>query len=200
MLQLIQSKIVAGIALTLLGGYAAVGAFAAPEITPWPDLGSGADHTEVPDLPAEADVSNDASMPELPDAAEVPGQADADAQGGAVAQGQPTDTLGVPADSPACEQVGCRTVDTPDGLSLNLPEPAADGIEQAADHAADAQQHGLPDQAHPDLSDGVPLGPPEGVPTSSGQLEDGLDEASSHTDLPSAVKSIPEFSLPSLPW
>lgn len=46
--------------------------------------------------------------------------------------------LGVPADSPACEIHGCSEVETPGGVTVNVPQPAADGMARAAENRANA--------------------------------------------------------------
>jgi hypothetical protein len=63
------------------------------------------------------------------------------------------DDTGVPADSPACEQVGCGEVETPDGTVKNLPQPAVDGIEGAKENMAEAQENAEAGRAHrPDFA------------------------------------------------
>lgn len=47
--------------------------------------------------------------------------------------------LGVPEDSPACENVGCGEVTNPGGVTLHLPQPAVDGMNKAAENRAAAQ-------------------------------------------------------------
>lgn len=42
--------------------------------------------------------------------------------------------LGVPEDSPACENVGCGEVENAGGLTLHLPQPAVDGMNKAAEN------------------------------------------------------------------
>lgn len=168
----LKSKIAAGIALAVLTSYAAVGAFAAPGITPWPDLGPDAsDHATLPDLPDAAGVSEDVSLPELPADPGMPEDA-------GVPEGAPFGppaVLGVPTDSPACDELvqhGCDVVELPNGLMINLPQPAVDGINQAQQNVplgppADlplGPPEGLPDAAPFGPPSDVPLGPPAGVP------------------------------------
>lgn len=50
--------------------------------------------------------------------------------------------LGVPADSPACEKLGCSEVETPGGVTVNVPQPAADGMARAAENRANAGNNG----------------------------------------------------------
>lgn len=49
---------------------------------------------------------------------------------------------GVPADSPACDNVGCAEAETPGGVNLNLPQPAADGMDRAKAYREAAQGNG----------------------------------------------------------
>ena len=49
---------------------------------------------------------------------------------------------GVPADSPACEKHGCSEVETPGGVTVNVPQPAADGMARAAENRANAGNKG----------------------------------------------------------
>ncbi len=143
----IRSKIVIGIIVALLGSYAAVGAFAAPDFVPWPDpLSLSGDHANVSDHPGVGP----------PEDVELPDQVGGDHPGDGI--GSAHEDQGVPADSPACENNGCSPdVEVPGGHSLNLPDPAAEGIAGAADNAADAQGG---DGSH-GRSDGAPYGPSE---------------------------------------
>ncbi|MCH7811086.1 MAG: hypothetical protein IH958_00455 [Chloroflexi bacterium] len=191
----LKSKIAAGIALAVLASYAAVGAFAAPGITPWPDLTLDASgHATLPDLPDEAGVSDEANLPELPAQAggpENPGAPDGvgrpeDAPEGAPfgLQPEPAADLGVPADSPACDRFGCAVAELPNGLMIHLPQPAVDGIGQAQQNAPLGPPEGLPDSA--------PFGPPEGLPDSAplgppGGLPDAAPDSAPfgpHSDVP----------------
>lgn len=50
--------------------------------------------------------------------------------------------LGVPEDSPACENVGCGEVENAGGVTLHLPQPAVDGITRAAENRETARNKG----------------------------------------------------------
>jgi hypothetical protein len=49
---------------------------------------------------------------------------------------------GVPEDSPACENPGCGEVENAGGVTLHLPQPAADGITRAAENREAARNKG----------------------------------------------------------
>ena len=78
---------------------------------------------------------------------------------------------GVPADSPACEKHGCSEVETPGGVTVNVPQPAADGMARAEENRANAGNKGddeggddSADTASTSASKGKPdwAGPPAG--------------------------------------
>lgn len=50
--------------------------------------------------------------------------------------------LGVPEDSPACENVGCGEVENAGGVTLHLPQPAVDGITRVAEKREAARNKG----------------------------------------------------------
>lgn len=153
------AALVVGVAFA---GYAAVGALAAPQITPW-NGGGGASVAGVEE-PTEALETAETSDLDQTDISDVD-MPDLDGE------------RGVPADSPACENVGCRDVTTADGETKHLPNPAADGIErakelhqEALERREDAQQNGNdpvngpPDGVPQGAPDDLPYGPPDGVP------------------------------------
>ena len=88
--------------------------------------------------------------------------------------------LGVPEDSPACDNVGCGEVENAGGVTLHLPQPAVDGINRAAENRAAAQgddeeepldepidEEPIDDEPVPDAADEdetVVRGVPEGTP------------------------------------
>jgi hypothetical protein len=80
---------------------------------------------------------------------------------------------GVPEDSPACENNGCAIVETPDGVSKNLPLPAVEGITRAKEQREQAQQNGdgngqgqpSGDDTNGQAAPGGLGGPPEGITT-----------------------------------
>lgn len=158
----IRPKIGIGIIVALLGSYAAVGAFAAPDFVPWPDpLSLSGDHANVSDHPGVGPGED----------VELPDQVGGDHPGDTI--GSAHEDHGVPVDSPACEKHGCSDeVEVPGGHSLNLPDPAVEGMEGAAEHRSDAQSgegsHGRPDD--------VPRGPPQGSGVSSDGEGDGLED------------------------
>jgi hypothetical protein len=49
---------------------------------------------------------------------------------------------GVPDDSPACEKHGCEQVETPGGVTVNVPKPAADGMAGAKENRENAGKKG----------------------------------------------------------
>ncbi len=57
--------------------------------------------------------------------------------------------LGVPQDSPACENNGCGEVTNSGGVTLHLPQPAVDGINRAAENRAAAQGNGIDEDDDP---------------------------------------------------
>jgi len=72
-------------------------------------------------------------------------QTEGDTPGGGTEESvdvQAETVLGVPEDSPACENVGCGEVVNAGGVTLHLPQPAVDGINKAAEHRAAAQEKG----------------------------------------------------------
>jgi hypothetical protein len=155
MIRFIRSNLVLAGGVALLALFASVGAFAAPDVTPWPDPFEGASGVELPE-----DVPDDVTLPELPD--EAQGGEDGEGEG----EGDPPEVQvengdGVPLDSPACagdpatpnphdtdgDGDGCREVETEDGMK-NLPDPAADGIDRARENR-DAALDNIPDNAGP---------------------------------------------------
>ena len=164
----IRPKIGIGIIVALLGSYAAVGAFAAPDFVPWPDpLSLSGDHANVSDHPGVGPGED----------VELPDQVGGDHPGDTV--GSAHEDHGVPVDSPACEKHGCSDeVEVPGGHSLNLPDPAVEGMKGAAEHRSDAQGGDATTggDGSRGRSDGAPYGPPDGVETSSDGEGDGQED------------------------
>src|SRR3990172_4214657 len=116
MRRFIQSKLALILGAALFAGYFAVGALAAPDVTPWPDpFDSGSEQTVGNDEP-EADETPEADEPpeadETPDADETP-EAQETPEGDEPRESEETPefdvdveveeaTPGVPANSPAC--------------------------------------------------------------------------------------------------
>lgn len=63
--------------------------------------------------------------------------------------------LGVPEDSPACDNVGCGEVENAGGLTLHLPQPAVDGINKAAEKREAARNKSEEDGAEEAPADEV---------------------------------------------
>ena len=185
MIRFIRSNLVLAGGVALLALFASVGAFAAPDVTPWPDPFEGASGVELPE-----DVPDDVTLPELPD--EAQGGEDGEGEG----EGDPPEVQvengdGVPLDSPACagdpatpnphdtdgDGDGCREVETEDGMK-NLPDPAADAHEG---------NPGLIGQGHD--GDDCGLGPPDGRPREG--RPDGDPPYGPPTDVPLGPRTEP---------
>lgn len=127
-----------------------------------------------PDPPTVADQAidhaDDHAGPVLTDGVEPQGAPDV-----TLPAAQP-DVLGIPEENThPCDNVadtdgdgtGCRQVENTNGSILNLPDPAADGIEAALEHQNDAQAN-AEDAASNGVGNGppadVPKGPPDDVP------------------------------------
>jgi len=83
---------------------------------------------------------------------------------------------GVPADSPACEKHGCEEVETPGDVTVNVPQPAADGMAKARANREAAQGNGSGDDgSEPDdtqqlnASGGNGNGKPDGAGPPAGK-------------------------------
>ena len=142
-----------------MASFAAVAAFAGPGGTP-------------PEAPTAADQHIGDSVPEavalLPDEGDPLG-----APGGVVEGNGPRDVLGVPTDnSHPCENAGgCGIVakpgdpQTPEGVdtlghTINLPQPAVDGMANAVANREAAGTQSGPSEAHGKPAD-VPRGGPD---------------------------------------
>jgi hypothetical protein len=176
--QFTRSRLALIIAAFLFAGYFAVGALAAPDVTPWPDALESHDEdapdegTEV-ELPDDADETEDAD--EADDVEEPQDDAEVPQDEGDIEQEQ-EDVQGVSTDSPACAGTeadpnphdtdtdrdfeGCREVETDEGMK-NLPDPAADAEEDNPGIIGEGHD-GDDDDVGPPAD--VPPGPPEGDP------------------------------------
>ena len=119
-----------------------------------------------PDPPTVADQAiehaDDHAAPALTDGVDPQGAPDV-----TLPAGQP-DVLGIPEENThPCDNVedtdgvgtSCRQGENTNGNILNLPDPAADGMEAAMEHRADAQANA--ENGPPAV---VPHGPPDDVP------------------------------------
>ena len=157
-----MSRKILGIAAgALLASFAAVAVFAGPGETP-------------PDVPTVADQHIGDSVPEEVSLLPEEGNPLGAPEGVAAGEG-PRDVLGVPADNthPCDNNGGCEIVtnpgnpQTPEGVhtpghTINLPQPAVDGIANAVAKREAAGTQGGPPAAH-----GKPADVPRGGPGSS---------------------------------
>jgi hypothetical protein len=178
--------------------YAGVGAFAAPEATPWPDPFESAGVMTQEDTPVDVPTDAPADLPSDPPADLPNGEED----GGDVLQQNGEGDPGVPLDSPACAGTmedpnphdtdgdgdGCREVETPDGMK-NLPDPAADA------HEGNPGNIGRGDENGNGPPDPLPGGPPEGAPFGDDQQE---VEDTDNGGPPNGIPGRPE-GLPNVP-
>ena len=124
-----------------------------------------------PDPPTVADQAidhaDDHAGPALTDGIDPQGAPDV-----SLPDGQP-DVLGIPEENThPCDNVeGCRQVENAGGNMLNLPDPAADGIEAAIEHQAEAQT-----RAEDATANGVGNGPPAEVPQGPADVPQGPAE------------------------
>jgi hypothetical protein len=148
MKRLIRSNLVIVVAVALLALFASVGAFASPDVTPWPDpFEASGEPADLDDDTEVTETLEATETPELEDT-ELPDDGDSDAQSDVDVEGE--GGQGVPLDSPACAGTsedpnphdtdgdgdGCREVD-----GKNLPDPAADAQEGHPGDIADVE-HG----------------------------------------------------------
>jgi hypothetical protein len=167
-------------AAVVFAGYFAVGAIAAPSVTPWPDLpGSGhqavvqqGEHFDATETP-EIETPGPTQTPDEVDEANTPeDNQEVDAE----ATDQPAEaTPGVPLDSPACagdeqhpnphdtdgDSDGCRVVQTDHGPK-NLPDPAADAQEGNTGNIGNHSDDGIDSEDGNGGNDHHDGGPPHG--------------------------------------
>ncbi len=137
-------KILTGVFLAVLGLFAALTAFAGPDdsATEPPETivdeeADDADDGDVEDVDdGDLEDVDDGDLDDVDDGAEAEGDLGPAGAGGEDGQ------LGVPDDSPACENHedttgngdGCDTWTKPDGSEQHLPDPAIEGKENAQEH------------------------------------------------------------------